>query len=106
MYLLSTDKVHATLEIMQFKGQLSPNDTEKIEEGKTIQFNRYHVSAKRKDLEQLANKIKDQWIRETYEQIRKYENLKVKIRWNYDNSKIQYWVQTSWNRIWKLWRAR
>ena len=34
MYMLSTDKLHGTLEIRPFKGHLSPHDTKKIEEGK------------------------------------------------------------------------
>ena len=80
MYMLSTDKLHGTLEIRPFKGHLSPHDTKKIEEGKIIQFNRYHVAGKRKLLEEKANEIKEQWIKETYELIRMYEGLKVQLK--------------------------
>lgn len=80
MYMLSTDKVHATLEIRVFKGNLSPNNDKKIKEGKVIQFNRYHVAERRKALEELAHKIREQWINEAQELIKKYESLKVQLK--------------------------
>ena len=51
-----------------------------IEEGKIIQFNRYHVSGKRKLLEEKANEIKEQWIKETENQIKMYKSLKVQLK--------------------------
>ncbi|EHI98019.1 hypothetical protein CDLVIII_1320 [Clostridium sp. DL-VIII] len=80
MYMLFTDKAHLTLEIRSFKGHLSPNDTKKVKEGKVVKFNMYHVGNKRKDLEELANKIKDQWIKETQELISKYRGLTVQLK--------------------------
>lgn len=80
MYMLFADKAHLTLEIRQFKGHLTPNDTRKVEEGKIVKFNMYHVGSKRKALEELANEIKEQWIKETQELISKYRNLNVQIK--------------------------
>ncbi|EKQ55069.1 MULTISPECIES: hypothetical protein [unclassified Clostridium] len=80
MYMLSADKLHATLEIRPFKGHLNSNYIKKIEEGKIIQFNRYHVASRQKVLEELANKIKAQWISETQELIVKYRELKIQLK--------------------------
>ncbi len=80
MYMLFADRAHLTLEIRSFKGHLSQNDTKKVKEGKVVKFNMDHVGSKRKDLEELANKIKEQWIKETQELISKYRSLSVQIR--------------------------
>lgn len=80
MYMLSTDKIHGILEIRQFKGHLNSNDTKKIQEGKVIQFNRYHVASRQKALVELADKIKEQWIDETQELIKRYKDLKVQLK--------------------------
>lgn len=80
MYMLSASKEHAILEIIPFKGRLNDNDTKKVQEGKVIKFNRYHIAGKRKVLEELADTMKDQWIEETKAKIEEYKSLKVKIR--------------------------
>lgn len=80
MYMLSTDKLHGTLEIIPFKGHLSPHDTVRIEEGKIIQFNRYHVAGRRKLLEEKANEIKEEWIKESENQIKMYKSLKIQLK--------------------------
>jgi hypothetical protein len=36
-----------------------------------------HYQIRRKVLEELANKIKDQWIRETQELINNYKSIKI-----------------------------
>lgn len=80
MYMLSADKAHATIEIRPFKGHLNNNYTKKIEEGKIIQFNRYHVASRQKVLEELGNKIKAQWISEAQQLISTYKELKVQLK--------------------------
>jgi hypothetical protein len=78
--MLSTDKIHGRLEIIAFKGHLSPHDIKRIEEGKIIQFNRYYVASRRKQLEEKANEIKEQWIKEAENQIKIYKSLKVQLK--------------------------
>lgn len=80
MYMLSADKIHGSLEIMAFKGHLSAHDTKRIEDGKIIQFNRYHVASRRKQLEEKANEIKEQWIKEAENQIKMYKSLKIQLK--------------------------
>lgn len=80
MYMLSTDKVHGIMEIRPFKGNLNTSYAKKIQEGKVVQFNRYHVASRQRILEELANKIKEQWINEAQESIRRYKDLKVQIK--------------------------
>lgn len=77
MYMLSSDKIHGVLEIRPFKGQLNVNEAKRIEEGKIIQFNRYHIANRQKLLEELANEIKKQWIKETEDLLVRYKDLKV-----------------------------
>ena len=78
--MLSSDKVHGILEIRPFKGQLNVNAAKRIEEGKVIQFNRYHIANRQKLLEELANQIKIQWIKETEELLKRYRDLKVQLK--------------------------
>lgn len=80
MYMLSTDKMHGILEIRPFKGHLNTTEAKKIEEGKVIQFNRYHVAKKQKLLEELAGQIKKQWVKETEELLTRYKDLKVQLK--------------------------
>lgn len=81
MYMLTASKEHEILEIMPYKGHLNIIDTKKVNEGKVVKINRYNVAAKRKQLENLADEIKEQWIKEYQEQILRIKNLNVKIRW-------------------------
>ena len=78
--MLSSDKVHGILEIRPFKGQLNVTSVKRIEEGKIIQFNRYHVANRQKLLEELANEIKKQWIKETEDLLVRYKDLKVQLK--------------------------
>lgn len=80
MYMLTASKEHELLEIMPYKGHLNAIDTKKVNEGKVIRINRYNVASKRKPLEDLADEIKEQWIKEMQEQILRFKNLKVKMR--------------------------
>lgn len=81
MYMLFADKAHLTLEIRLFKGHLTPNDTKKVKEGKIVKLiNMYYVGSKRKALEELANEIKEQWIKEAQELISKYRDLTVQLK--------------------------
>ncbi|EHI98588.1 hypothetical protein CDLVIII_1902 [Clostridium sp. DL-VIII] len=80
MYMLSSDKMHGVLEIRPFKGHLNVTAAKKIEEGKVIQFNRYHVANRQKLLEELANQIKKQWIKEAEDSLKRYKELKVQLK--------------------------
>lgn len=80
MYMLTASKEHEILEIIPYRGHLNAIDTKRLSEGKIVKINRYKVASKRKVLEDLADEIKEQWIKETQEQILRIKNLKVKIR--------------------------